>query len=234
MSYEVPQYYAHYPEPQQYFKINLAALSWGEIRRSAGGAWLFYSTAPIVGLFKLFRAPMVMGEKFPREVSFEPLDPAGYERSYHAVEPLFAPLAGLDFEHFTTFRVPEMPYSNTIFAFMNRRENAYSAVYHIISPMGDKKGMDFVTRFQDGSGLSTTNVKEGVAMEAPAHHHRRLVAGAGAEALWEAHRAEVARLSPTCGGLRGSVGDEDFIDSWRRSIRDSADFHAARGVYVPV
>jgi hypothetical protein len=234
MGYQPPSYYAEYPEPQQYYRINLAALSWAEIRRSAGGAWLFFTTAPIVGVFKLLRAPMVIGEKFPREVSFEALDPAAYERSYHAVEPLFAPLAGLGFEHFTTFRVPEMPYNSTVFAFMNRRDDAYAAVYHVMSPMGDKKGMDFVTRFRDGSGLTTTNIPDGVALQAPAHHHRFLVAGASAEALWPAHQAEVARLLPSVGGLRGSVGEEDFIDSWRRSIRDGADFQTARGVFVPV
>jgi len=127
-----------------------------------------------------------------------------------------------------------MPFNSTVFAFMNGTEDAYSAVYHIISPVGDKKGMDFVTRFSDGSGLSTTNVKEGVAMEAPPHHHRLLVAGAATEALWAAHKAEVERLGVATGGVRGPVSQEDFIDSWRRSIRDSADFHASRGVYVPV
>jgi len=117
---------------------------------------------------------------------------------------------------------------------MNRDQNAYAAVYHIQGPMGEKTGMDFVTRLNDDSGLTTTNMKEGVAMEAPAHHRRRLVAGAEPVALWEAHWAEVNRIRWDAGGIRGPVGQEDFIESWRRSIRDTADFHAARGVYVPV
>ena len=70
-------------------------------------------------------------------------------------------------------------------------------------------------------------------MEAPAHHRRLLVAGGAPAELWDAHRAEVARLAPAAGGVSGPVGHEHFIHSWRRSIRESADFYATRGVYVP-
>jgi hypothetical protein len=177
---------------------------------------------------------MDMGERFPREVSFQQVDPATYARAQQAIAAWANATTWLGFEHFTTFRVPEMPFDTIVFAYMKPAENAYAAIYHLTTPLGSKTGMDFVTRFSDGSGLTTTNVKDGVALQAPPHHRRQLLEKAGPDQLWPAHRHLAEEVAAEAGGTHGPVGHEHFIESWRRSIRETVDFHAARGVYVPL
>ena len=127
-----------YPEMQRFYRINLTALSWGEIYRAAGNAFTFIIALPFVGVMKLFRIPLKLGERMPREVSFQPVDQVAYSRCAPRVDPLLEATKALGFEHFTTFRVPEMPFDSVVFTLMNRSENAYAAIYHVTSPAGSK------------------------------------------------------------------------------------------------
>ena len=223
-----------YPEPQQFYRANMTALSWWEIWRCSGNGCVFFGTLPIMAFLKLFGIRLRTGDRMPREVSFQAVDAATMATCHEAVAPSLEQFAGLGFEHFTTFNVPEMPHQNTIFMLMNRTQDAYAGIYHLNTPVGVRTGIDVVSMFADDSGLTTTDIKDGVALEAPAHHPRQLVVGGTPEQLWKLHQARVAELTLETGGLFGRVSEEHFIETWRRAIREQADFHAARGVYVPV
>ncbi|MFQ6131076.1 MAG: hypothetical protein ACE5R4_03495 [Armatimonadota bacterium] len=222
-----------YPQPQQYYRINMTALTWGEIRGSSGNIVTFLVCVPILAFCKLFRIPLGGSERFPREVSFQTPEPATLaQRSQHVAHVLQA-MQSLGFEHFTTFRVPEMPYDSLVFATLNRAENAYACAYHVITPVGTKVFYDFVTRLRDGGGLTSTSSREGVAVLEPEKFRRQALHGASPEELWRAHQAKLAELAPLAGGVAGPVSADDFVEAWRRHIREVADFQAERGVYLP-
>ncbi|MGQ9731882.1 MAG: hypothetical protein ACUVX8_11510 [Candidatus Zipacnadales bacterium] len=228
-----PIAFGQYPEPQQFYHINLSAMTWGEIWRSSGNLLLFaFITAPLVGFCKLFGIRLTFGGRFPREVSFARPDLQTYRQSYTVVASLLSETQTLGFEHFTTFSVLEMPFRNVVFAMMNANANAYAAHYYVLSPLKAQTATEFMTQFVNGSELTTTNAKEGVLLEAPSHHFRQLLMKASPPQLWEAHQERVAELAAHHGGISGPVGQEHFIECWRKSIRESADFHASRGVYV--
>ena len=221
-----------FPPGQQYYQINLSALTWGELWRSGGVSVIL--AAPIVAFCKLFRISLAIGDKFPREVSFQQADQYSFQQRYQQVAQLVTELQPLGFEHFSTFKVPEMPYDSMVFALMNRSENAYGLVYHIVTPMKSKTMCDIVTVFKDGTDLTTCTSKEAVAVTSPPGSHKQALDGASPQQLWRAHQTKVAELSPSAGGIAGPVNQEDFIEHWRQYFRDYADFQAGRGVYVPV
>lgn len=222
-----------YPQPQRYYRVNMTALTWDEIRRSSGNVLTFIVCVPIIGFCKLFRIPLSGGERFPREVSFQTPDPGVLGPRSAEVGDLLRGIESLDFEHFTTFGVPEMPYDSLVFALLNRAENAYACAYHVTTPVGRKTWCDFVTRLADGGGLTSSSSAEALALKEPPQNRRQAVDGASPQELWQAHRARVAQIAPSAGGIVGPVSPDDFVESWRRHIREVADFQEARGVYVP-
>jgi hypothetical protein len=221
-----------YPAGQQYYQINITAVPWGELWRTGGISLVL--AAPIVAFCKLFRIRLAMGDKFPREVSFQQPDQLSFQQRYQRVSHLVEGFQALGFEHFTTFRIPEMPYDTMVFALMNRAENAYGVAYDMITPAKTKTMCDITTGFRDGTDLTSCTSKEAVAVPSPPGRHKQAFPGALPEQLWQAHQAKVAELAPAAGGVAGPVSPEDFIEHWRQYFRECADFQAGRGVYVPV
>ncbi len=221
-----------YPAGQQYYRVNITALTWGELWRSGGISLIL--AAPIVAFCKLFGIRLAMGDKFPREVSFQQPDQLSFQQRYQRVSHLVEGFQALGFDHFTTFRIPEMPYDSMVFALMNRSENAYGLVYDIVTPMKTKTMCDISTVFRDGTDLTSCTSKEAVAVVSPPGSHKQALEGALPQQLWPAHQAKAAELAPFAGGVAGPVSPEHFIAHWQQYFRDCADFQAGRGVYVPV
>ncbi len=126
-----------------------------------------------------------------------------------------------------------MPYKSTVFALLHRQANAYAAIYHVITPLGTKVLMDIVTRFRDGAFVMTTNSRQAMTLAVPEHIHRYLLNKGAPDAMWADHQQKVAELAGRHGGVRGPVGPDDFVDAFRGSFREQADFNVSRKVYLP-
>jgi len=219
--------------PPQYYRLNVAKVTWPELRRASANPFVFIMSAPILAFCKLFRLSLFSAEYFPHDITYLPADVNTLGARAERVDHILRSVVGLGFEHFSTFRVPELPYDNVIFALMNREEQAYADIYHVITPMKNIVYTEFVTCLADGGGLTTVNNREAVATESPPLARRQALHGASPEALWQAHRAKLAELAPAAGGVSGPVSVEHYAERFRQAWRRFADFQVQRGAWVP-
>lgn len=219
-----------YPQPQQYYKINMTALTWGELYRASGNPISFVLSLPILGAMKLFRAQMT-ATVMPQEITFRPPSHALPLETAARLQGLVEGMQVHGFAPFTTFEVPEMPYRNMIFALVHDSGTAYADVTYM--PVRNLHYFEIISRFADGTALTTINRRGSTNIQPPPGKISNPVVTQDTGVLWQSHQARVAELEVAHGAVRSDLTQETFFPHFREAIRTYALFQASRGVFVP-
>ncbi|MCE5240754.1 hypothetical protein LLH23_20015 [bacterium] len=231
-----------YPNPQQWYSVNMAAVTWRELYRAAGNPVTFILSAWFVGFFKLCNIHLSAGQ-MPREISFQsPREPVP-EPAAGRIERLLDELAALGFRHFTTFLVPELQFAPIMYACVHEENQAFADVtYHSAGAAGAIKAVsgqgltyaEFTSLFNDGADLTSVGRRSHPSIDSQpsktiVYHRPTTVA-----ALWEQHLLKMQEMTPQHGGLSPEMTEDDFFTHLRDDIRSSAQFQLARGVLKPL
>lgn len=219
-----------YPEPQQYYRVNMTALTWGEIYRASGNPLSFVLALPFLCIIKLFNLT-VATTVMPKEVTFRPLSQSLAPATARRLQAIVDGLEALGFEPFTTFELPEMPYRAAVFALVHESGTAYADVTYL--PARDIHYFEFISRFPDGASLTTVNRKDGVAIKTPPGKLHHYVGTREATVLWAQHQAKVREMEAQHGRPRTDLTADSFFGHFRQALRDMALFQAQRGVFQP-
>jgi hypothetical protein len=226
----MPEDLTTYPEPQQYYRVNMTALTWGEIYRASGNPVSFVLALPFLCVIRLLNLT-VTTTVMPKEVTFrplsQPLPPATAQRLQGVVEGLQT----LGFAPFTTFEMPEMPYRAAVFALVHDSGTAYADVTYL--PARNLHYFEFISRFADNTSLTTVNRRDGVAIETPPGKVHQYVRTQDARVLWEQHQAKTRELEAQHGPPRPNLSADTFFWYFRQALREMALFQAQRGVFQP-
>jgi len=219
-----------YPQQQQYYRINLTALSWPELRAATGNPVGFVLALPLLGFMKAFRIPMT-ATVMPKEITFRPLSfalaPAVASRLQRLVEQMQA----LGFRPFSTFEIPEMPYRVAIFALVREGGTAYADVGYF--PVRGRHYFELVSYFADGSSLTTVNRKEGVSLQSPPGRFNQYVATQSPGVALDQHQEQALAMVAEHGALRSDLTEETYFADFRAYMRRFVHFQAQRGVATP-
>lgn len=226
----MPEDLTAYPEPQQYYRVNMTALTWAEIYRAAGNPLSFILALPFLGIIKLLNLP-VAATVMPKEVTFRPLSQSLAPGTARRLQAIVDGLETLGFRPFSTFELPEMPYRAAIFALVHESGTAYADVTYL--PARDLHYFEFVSRFPDGTSLTTVNRRDGVAIKTPPGKVHQYVGTRDAGVLWEKHQAKVNELAALHGPALSDLSADSFFGHFRQALRDMALFQAQRGVFQP-
>jgi hypothetical protein len=226
----MPEDLTTYPQRQQYYRINLTALSWRELRAATGGPVGFVLTLPFLGFMKVFRIPMT-ATVMPKEITFRPLSfalaPAVASRLQRLVEEMQA----LGFRPFSTFEIPEMPYRVAIFALAREDGTAYADVGYF--PVRDRHYFELVSYFADGSSLTTVNRQEAVSLQSPPGRFNQYVATQSPAVAFDRHQEQALAMVAEHGPLRPGLTEATYFADFRAYMRRFVQFQAERGVATP-
>ncbi|MHB8997207.1 MAG: hypothetical protein ACYC63_18325 [Armatimonadota bacterium] len=220
-----------YPNPQQWYSINAAALTWPELYRASGNPLTFALSLPIMAFFKLFHIKLPSGT-LPREISFLSPRHAVPEPYAGRIAGLLNELAALGFRHFTTFTVPEMSHHPIMYTLLHQDGRAYADVTYLAA-----KAMIFpeiYTLFGDGHSFTTVTQKMAIAIDT--YPGKTLVFGGSQPVaqLWEQHQSHAAELAAAHGGYSPDMTDDGIFTHLRGDIRRYCDFQKDRGLLVPL
>ena len=216
-----------HPEPQRYYKMNLAALTWRELWRL--NAVSLPVIAPLIAVCKVFGISLAFGPALPREIS---LMPAGDARPEKRAASLRDGLQALGFEHFTTYRIPEFPGRVLVLGLMHRQENAYAdVVTQSLFPV-KKTYCAIYSCFRQGGTLTTLDWRRGDALDRPLHRPSQVVHRGSPKQLLAAHRRRLSELGVVAAEVSpvSSYGHASNMHQWGREM---ADLQESRGFLVP-
>lgn len=219
-----------YPEPQQYYRVNMTALTWAEIYRASGNPLSFILALPFLAVIKLLNLT-VATTVMPKEVTFQPLSQSLAPSIAGRLQAIVDSLEGLGFRPFSTFELPEMPYRAAIFALVHESGTAYADVTYL--PARDLHYFEFVSRFPDGASLTTVNRRDGVAVQTPPGKVHQYVGTRDARVLWDQHQAKVQEMAAQHGPPLSNLSADSFFSHFRQALREMALFQAQRGVFQP-
>jgi len=220
-----------YPNPQQWYSINAAALTWPELYRVSGNLLSFVLSLPLVGVFRLFRIKLPSGA-LPREITFvSPQSPVPdpYARTIQA---LLTDLQALGFRHFTTFTVPEMSHQPIMYSLIATDAAAYADITYVAA-----KGTvfpEFYTLFADGYNLTTVTQKMAIAINTYPNKEFLFGGRKSVPELWETHRQRAEALASEHGGYSPDMTEDFMFTHLRSDIRRYCDFQQQRGLLVPL
>lgn len=230
MSIMPEQSLTEYPNPQQWYVINAAAMPWSELRGASSSLVVFLIALPFVAGAKLLHQTVPAG-RLPAEITFQAPPPGLAPDQRQRIQTLLDEFAALGFRHFTTFSVPELQ-NVVMYVALSPDGRAYGDV--TIYPEAGLIYAECFTPFADGHSLTTISDRRMSRMGTYPEKEIRMAGPVPMAALWETHRERMEQVIPVHDGVLPGLDEQELFSHLRRDLRRYVAFQLSRRALVPV
>ena len=213
---------------ERWYRINVTALSVGELRRATGGGPGFWLSLPLHLLGKLLGRANLADDLVPEAIT-------AIERPEVEL-PVPEPVAALGFKPLLSLSLPEFSGRNLVHMLVDEPRET---ICEFIAALGEEGGAPWsasdvvlASGLESGPMLRTLPSPRAYPTLPPPGHHVVVAPGLAPAALYARHRDELARLAAECGSTPIVFDEARAIDVARRSHRELVAFQVSRGVFV--